>query len=169
MDTEQLVDVEAILQGEPEGRKHEMRLWLRLLSCSNLISNEIRRRLRTEFSVTLPRFDLLAQLHREPNGLRLGELSRRMMVTNGNLTGLVDRLIEEGLVSRHLVEEDRRASVVRMTPEGEAMFARMAKVHETWLADMFSAIDKRMLNSIYKDLDVLKASVKRNIGSDSDA
>ena len=86
-------DLEAIVHGAPEDHKAELRLWLRLLSSTNLISTEVRRRLRTQFDVTLPRFDLLAQLDREKEGLRLGELSKRMMVTNGNVTGLVERLM----------------------------------------------------------------------------
>ena len=86
------VDLEAIISGTQEGKKQELRLWLRMLSTTKLISQEIRRRLRNEFGATLPQFDLMSQLFREPDGLRLGELSKRTMVTNGNITGLVERL-----------------------------------------------------------------------------
>lgn len=165
-DLDRAVDIEAIVRDEPAGRKVELKAWLRILSCTNLISDEIRRRLRAEFDVTLPRFDLLAQLQREPAGLRLGELSRRMMVTNGNLTGLVDRLAEEGLVVREPVPEDRRAAVVRMTPAGAEVFGRMAAAHEGWLAEMFSGADRKLLIELTKDLEILKASVSRHRGAD---
>ena len=95
-----------------------MRLWLRLLTCTTLIETEVRRRLRDEFDVTLPRFDLMAQLDRAPNGMTLGELSQRMMVSNGNVTGLVERLVEQGLVERTPAPNDRRAQIVSLTAEG---------------------------------------------------
>jgi DNA-binding MarR family transcriptional regulator len=161
MDGGEQVDVEAIVRHEPAGHKIELRLWLRVLSCANMISDEIRRRLRADFDVTLPRFDLLAQLRREPDGLRLGELSKRMMVTNGNITGLVDRLVEEGLVSREPVPEDRRAAVVRMTALGEDTFNRMAAAHEAWLGDLFGDVPPRLLEELLGDLEVLKTSVVR--------
>lgn len=156
------MDVEAIVRDEPEGKKLQLRVWLRLLSCANLISAEIRKRLREEFDVTLPRFDLLSQLYREPGGLRLGELSRRLMVTNGNLTGLVDRLVEEKLVIRETVAEDRRAIMVRLSKRGERSFAKMAVANESWLGEMLADADRRRLNALMQDLEVLKASVIRH-------
>jgi DNA-binding MarR family transcriptional regulator len=152
-------DVETIVRDEPKGRKRQLRLWLRLLSCANLITAEIRQRLRTEFEFTLPRFDLMAQLHREPDGLRLGELSKRMMVSNGNLTGLVDRLIEEGYVSRVADPSDRRALVVRLTDSGSEIFTRLAAAHETWLSTMFSGLDAATTERLMKELAALKRSV----------
>ncbi len=98
------IDLEIIAQGG--AGKPELRLWLRMLSTTKLISQEIRRRLRAEFGATLPQFDLLAQLYREREGLRLGELSKRTMVTNGNVTGLVERLEADGLVKRTVYEEN---------------------------------------------------------------
>src|SRR3546814_673154 len=100
-------DLEMIVHG-PSGRnKPETRLWLRMLSTTRLITTEIRRRLRSEFGATLPQFDLMAQLYREKDGLRLGELSKRTMVTNGNVTGLVERLEADGLVKRVTPDRDR--------------------------------------------------------------
>lgn len=154
-----LEDVEALVRDEPAGSKMELRLWLRLLSCSNLISAEIRRRLRTEFEVTLPRFDVMAQLHREPEGLRLGDLSRRMMVTNGNITGLIDRLVEEGLVVRESDPNDRRATTVRLTRAGSTMFRMMASAHESWIHEMFARLPPRMVEELLGDLEALKGSV----------
>jgi DNA-binding MarR family transcriptional regulator len=152
-------DVETLVRDEPKGSKHQLRLWLRLLSCTNLITAEIRQRLRSEFEFTLPRFDLMAQLDREPNGLRLSELSKRMMVTNGNLTGLVDRLIEEGYVRRVDDPSDGRASVVRLTKAGMEIFKKLAAAHEAWLATLFNGLSPEAAERLMKDLAALKHSV----------
>ena len=103
-----------------------MRLWLRLFACKEVIESEVRRRLRDSFNVTLPRFDLMAQLDRTPKGMTLGELSQRMMVSNGNVTGLVERLVEQGLIDRRPSPNDRRAQIVRLTAEGRRAFRAMA-------------------------------------------
>jgi DNA-binding MarR family transcriptional regulator len=162
-------DVEAMLREEPHGRKHQLRLWLRLLSCTNLISAEIRQRLRVDFEFTLPRFDLMAQLYREPEGLRLGELSKRMMVSNANVTALVDRLITEGFVSREAVLEDRRALVVRLTKAGMTAFAQIAAAHEAWLTSMFGDLDVATTERLMQDLASLKRSVIRVTTAQPDA
>ena len=109
------LDAETKVAERPDDHKTELRLWLRMLTCTTLIEGEVRRRLREHFDVTLPRFDLLAQLDRAPDGMTLGELSRRMMVTNGNITGLVDRLEEQGLVKRRTSPHDRRSQFVSLT------------------------------------------------------
>jgi DNA-binding MarR family transcriptional regulator len=152
-------DMEAIVHGAPEDHKAELRLWLRLLSSTNLISTEVRRRLRTQFDVTLPRFDLLAQLDREKEGLRLGELSKRMMVTNGNVTGLVERLMKEGLIRRESVDGDRRVSLVTLTRAGRAAFSRMAAAHELWLAELFAGLAPADIDLLMKGLAAVKHSV----------
>lgn len=152
-------DVETLVRDEPKGSKHQLRLWLRLLSCTNLITAEIRQRLRGEFEFTLPRFDLMAQLDREPNGLRLSELSKRMMVTNGNLTGLVERLIEEGYVRRVDDPTDGRASVVRLTRAGADIFKKLAAAHEAWLATLFNELNPEAAERLMQDLAALKRSV----------
>ena len=104
------LDAETKVSERPDDHKTELRLWLRLLTCTTLIESEVRRRLRDQFDITLPRFDLLAQLDRAPNGMTLGELSQRMMVSNGNITGLVERLAEQGLIRRRpLAERPPRA------------------------------------------------------------
>ena len=113
-----------------------LKLWLRMLSCTVRIENEIRGRLRTTFDITLPRFDLMAQLERHPEGLRMGELSRRMMVTGGNITGITNQLEQEALVMRVPDPRDGRAFSVRLTEEGRRAFAQMAVVHEGWIADL---------------------------------
>jgi DNA-binding MarR family transcriptional regulator len=117
-----------------------LKLWLRMLSCTVRIENEIRSRLRTTFDITLPRFDLMAQLERHPDGLRMGELSKRMMVTGGNITGITDQLEQEALVVRVPDPKDRRAYSVKLTREGHIAFAKMAAVHEEWIADLLKGL-----------------------------
>jgi DNA-binding MarR family transcriptional regulator len=161
MDEElEVIDAESVLTGHTGQPKSELRLWLRLLSTTNLISTAIRRNLRQSFNVTLPQFDLLAQLEREPNGLRLGELSQRMMVTNGNVTALVDKLVEQGFVLREASSEDRRAIVVRMTKAGASLFTVMAKANETWMAELFRGVSGDARNSLMSELEQVKRSVR---------
>lgn len=117
-----------------------LKLWLRMLSCTMRIENEIRSRLRATFDITLPRFDLMAQLERHPDGLRMGELSKRMMVTGGNITGITDQLEQEKLVVRVTDPQDRRASSVQLTEAGRAAFNAMAKVHEAWIEELLQDI-----------------------------
>jgi DNA-binding MarR family transcriptional regulator len=114
-----------------------LRLWLRLLACTTRVESVIRNRLRSEFGTTLPRFDLLAQLEREPEGLTMGELSQRLMVTGGNVTGITDQLEGEGLVVRADDPGDRRAYRVRLTAAGRRQFRRMAATHEAWIVELF--------------------------------
>jgi DNA-binding MarR family transcriptional regulator len=117
-----------------------LKLWLRMLSCTVRIENEIRSRLRASFGVTLPRFDLMAQLERHPDGLRMGELSRRMMVTGGNVTGITDQLEKERLVQRVADPQDGRAFTVKLTEAGRSAFAEMAAVHEAWIEELLQDI-----------------------------
>jgi DNA-binding MarR family transcriptional regulator len=126
----------------PEHHRDELRLWLRLLTCTNLIEGAVRRRLRERFDVTLPRFDLMAQLDRAPDGMTLSDVSKRMMVSNGNVTGLVERLVESGHVDRRASAQDRRAQVIRLTCAGRAAFRVMAAEHEAWIADLFGDLTK---------------------------
>ena len=161
-------DLEAIVHGAPEDHKTELRLWLRLLSSTNLISTEVRRRLRTQFDVTLPRFDLMAQLDREKEGLRLGELSKRMMVTNGNVTGLVERLMKEGLIRRESVDGDRRVGLVTLTRAGRAAFSRMAAAHELWLAELFAGLAPADIDLLMKGLAAVKHSVTARAAAQED-
>src|SRR5262245_43505372 len=115
-----------------------LKLWLRLLACTNRIEGVVRNRLRSDFATTLPRFDLLSQLEREPDGLTMGELSQRLMVTGGNVTGITDQLETEGLAKRKPHPADRRAYTVRLTPQGRRQFLRMAAVHEQWVIELFA-------------------------------
>ena len=147
------MDLEARAHAEhPE----ELRLWLRLLTCTQLVERELRTRLRDEFETTLPRFDLMAQLERVPSGLRMSEVSRRMMVTGGNVTGITDQLEAEGLVERVPVEGDRRAFSVRLTPAGRKQFKAMAERHESWIVDAFAGLSSTEIQALHQLLGKVK-------------
>jgi len=133
-----------------------LKLWLRLLACTTRVESVVRNRLRSEFATTLPRFDLLAQLEREPGGLTMGELSQRMMVTGGNVTGITDQLEAEGLVKREAHPSDRRAFSVQLTPAGRRQFRRMAGVHEQWVIDLFAGWNADEKAQVYGLLEGLK-------------
>jgi len=134
----------------------DLRLWLRLLTCCNLIEGDIRGRLRTEYETTLPRFDLMAQLHRAPEGMKMSELSRHMMVTNGNITGITDQLEKEGLVQRNKVLTDRRSSLIKLTAKGKRTFRKMADSHEQWIQDLLSGLSEKSRKNLFEALGELK-------------
>jgi DNA-binding MarR family transcriptional regulator len=147
-----------------EGGDHEaLRLWLRLLTCTNLIEATIRANLRRDFDVTLPRFDLMAQLYKHPAGLKMGELSQRLMVTGGNVTGIADQLSREGLVSREADPNDRRAWRISLTAEGRRVFAQMAERHEGWVIGLTQGLTDAERGQLFRLLGRLKASVSANI------
>ena len=136
-----------------------LRLWLRLLSTTTRIEDTIRQRLREEFGITLPRFDLMAQLEREAEGLTMGELSRRMMVTGGNVTTIVDQLEKEQLVQRQSLPGDRRAFRVSLTDAGRQAFAAMAQAHEGWVVELISPLSERQQEQLHKLLGTLKTGL----------
>jgi DNA-binding MarR family transcriptional regulator len=138
-----------------------LKLWLRLLACTTRIEGVVRNRLRSEFATTLPRFDLLAQLEREPDGLTMGELSQRLMVTGGNVTGITDQLESEGLVKRAPHPSDRRAFAVQLTPAGRRQFRRMASVHEQWVVELFAGWSADEKGHVYD----LLATLKRHLAA----
>jgi DNA-binding MarR family transcriptional regulator len=137
-----------------------LRLWLRLLTCTTLIENLVRTRLRTEYETTLPRFDLMAQLARYPDGLKMGELSKMMMVTGGNVTGITDQLERDGLVERVTPPNDRRAWQVRLTPKGRETFEAMAALHEGWIVDWMDSLTVQEQQQLYVLLGKLKQGVR---------
>ncbi|NKC33694.1 MarR family winged helix-turn-helix transcriptional regulator [Falsiroseomonas selenitidurans] len=154
------IDAETALAHAPPGHKDELRLWLRMLTTTTLIEGEIRRRLRRDFDTTLPRFDLLAALDRAPAGLSLGEVSRRMMVSNGNVTGLAARLVEDGLVERRARPGDRRAQLLRLTAKGRRDFARQSAAHEAWIAELLSGLSAVERGALFRLLGHAKISVR---------
>jgi DNA-binding MarR family transcriptional regulator len=138
-----------------------LRLWLRLLACTQLIETQVRQALKAAYGTTLPRFDLMAQLDRSADGLKMGELSRRMIVTGGNVTGITDMLEEEGLVVREPDAADRRAFRVRLTPEGSRQFRRMAAEHERWVIGLLDGLSVRQRDQLVELLGAVKATVAR--------
>lgn len=144
-----------------EDHHASLRLWLRLLSCSLLIEGAIRQRLRQQFDVTLSRFDLLAQLERYRQGLTMGELTRRMMFSGGNVTAIVNQLEAEGLVERTNDPKDRRSFSVKLTPAGRNGFRKMAKVHEQWVVDLLSDLSDAQQDQLHQLLGHVKAAVYR--------
>ncbi len=150
--------IETDLESRANDDHHQaLRLWLRMLSCTTRIENVIRKRLVAEFGTTLPRFDLMAQLERHPEGLTMRELSQRMMVTGGNVTGITDQLEREGLVVRTPHPNDRRAFFVRLTPAGRRLFRRMASTHERWVIELFDGWSAPEKEHVHEALASLKA------------
>lgn len=139
--------------------KSELRLWLRLLTCTNLIEAELRRRLRLSFNTTLPRFDLLAALDRAPDGLTLGEISERMMVSNGNVTGLAARLEAEGLVERRPEPQDKRVTRLLLTQAGRDSFAEQSAAHAAWVAEIFSGLPPHEREALHRLLGRTKSAL----------
>jgi len=142
-----------------EDHHESLRLWLRMLACTNLVEAHIRGKLRVKFQTTLPRFDLMSQLERHPEGLKMGELSRRMMVTGGNVTGITDQLVAEGLVVREDNPKDRRAYIVRLTKEGRRVFREWADEHEDWVIRLFEGLSEKEKKQLYELLAQLKQYV----------
>ena len=120
--------------------KESVRTWLRLLSCETAIEQLLRSRFRTKFSVTLPQFDVLSELERAGEPLTMSQLSRELMVSNGNVTGVIDRLEKNGLVARNRAEHDRRIQYIELTSQGRKDFDNMARHHAKWLEELFADV-----------------------------
>lgn len=149
-------------RGHENSAHLQLRAWLRLLTCANLVEARVRNGLRETWDITLPRFDLLSQLHRAgADGLTMGDLSRAMMVSAGNVTGLVEALVGEGLIRRTTSAADRRQARVRLTPAGRRGFEAMLPEHERWIDEAFAALDPAELKRL---LDLL-AKLKRSAGA----
>ncbi len=146
-----------ILDGHDRDR---LRLWLRMLVCSNLIERELRSGLRTRFDVTLPQFDLLAALHDAPDGMTMTALSKRMMVSNGNVTGVAERLERDGDIERETKPGDRRSSVIRLTAQGREKFVTMARDHHAWIAAMLGGLTDAEVTALSDLLSKARRSVE---------
>jgi len=138
--------------------KKRLGLWLRLITCSTMVEKEIRHLFREEYGITLPRFDLMAALERAPEGLSMGELSKRLLVSNGNVTGIVERLHKEGLVIRRAKASDRRSFHVCLSAKGQAVFKEMASSHALWIEDILGSIED--VDGLSQHLDQLKDDLK---------
>lgn len=153
-------------RAKPDPVKRRLRLWLRLLRTTALIERELRQRLRDGYAQTLPRFDLLAALDRAQAeggaaGLSMGALSQHLMVSNGNVTGVVDRLEAEGLVRRMPHPEDRRTTIVALTEQGDATFAVMAVAHRAWIDELLAGLGDDEVDALIALLEKSKASARR--------
>jgi len=136
--------------------KRRLRLWLRLLRTTRRVEGDLREFLREAHDTTLPRFDVLASLDREEKGLKMSELSRRLLVSNGNVTGIVERLVVDGLVLRVPIDADKRAMRVRLTARGKAVFAEMAAGHEAVIDRLFAGLDHGALDALAEEFAKLK-------------
>jgi len=136
-----------------------LKLWLRMLSCTTQVETEIRHRLRVRFNTTLPRFDYLAQLYRQPEGLRMKELSSHLMVTGANVTAITDELEREGLVTRSNSTTDRRSWIIDMTPKGHEQFEAMAQEHAQWVLELFACLDAATVAQMHQQLGDLRMHV----------
>lgn len=145
--------------------KTRLRLWLRILKTSRLIEGEVREKLREEFDSTLPRFDVMAALYRVGAGLRMSDLSSELRVSNGNVTGIVDRLVTDGLIVRVPVDNDRRAMTVRLTNVGRELFRRMAAKHESWVNEILGGLSTAEATRL---MSTLEAAVRRLEGHESE-
>lgn len=158
-----ILDRETKASERPGDHKDELRLWLRMLTCSTLIETEIRNRLREEFKTTLPRFDLMAQLDKTAVGMTVGEVSQRLMVSNGNVTAVVAGLVADGLVDKRPAPQDRRVQILTLTAQGRKVFRTMAERHEGWIAELFAGLDQPEIGQLFRLLGQTKASLHRAI------
>jgi DNA-binding MarR family transcriptional regulator len=147
----------------PSLSKQRLRLWIRILRAARAIEAEVRDRLRVNFDITLPQFDVMAALERKPDGMTMTELSRFLMVSNGNVTGIIDRLVTDKLVVRQAPANDRRAIIVRLTPRGLKDFTAMAKAHQGWVDSLLSDFDAAEAETLIHHLDGLSGRI-RNAG-----
>ena len=145
------------------GDAPDLRLWLRMLTCSTLVENRMRGLMRARFGTTLPRFDLMAQLAHVPGGMKMSDLSRSMMVTNGNITGIADQLERDGLIERAKVDADRRSCLVRLTPKGRQHFRRMSSAYQGWLVDLFEELPGLRREQLHELLGELKTACLRTL------
>ena len=156
------------LENYTRSTKDSLRLWLRALSFTSMVERRVRSRLHADFGVTLPRFDVMATLYEAPEGLSMGEVSRRLMVSNGNVTGIVGRLAREGLVRRRTNPDDRRSQLVRLTASGRVTFEKMAEVHEGWIVSMLSGLSEGEAEQLKSLLGKAKQSVANSDGKEED-
>ena len=141
------------------GNRSSVRIWLRLLSCTMTIEKIVQRRLAEQFETTLPRFDVLAALERRPAGMTMSELSRALLVSNGNVTAIVRKLSEDGYVSTAALPSDRRSWIAQLTPEGRRYFSALAKAHQDWVDGLLAGLGQQDRETLYSALGQLKLSL----------
>jgi DNA-binding MarR family transcriptional regulator len=149
-----IAKVQSDIENEPLS-KARLRLWLKLLKSSGMIEEEVRRRLRSELDWTLPRFDVMSVLARSGDGMRMSDISKMLRVSDGNITGIVDKLTDEGLALRVAVPGDRRANKIQLTPKGETVFAEHAAIHEGWIDEILGGLNLDDIEGMILRLDQL--------------
>jgi len=154
----ELASQDAESRGHASGHQ-DLRLWLRTMAMYKLITNEVRRRLRLNFNMSLARFDLMAQLDSTGKGIRMGEITSRLMVTTGNTTGLVDELVADGLIVRMPDPLSRRAFLVRITAKGRKLFRAAAKAHEDWMVEFYAGLSDDDKSTVFEILGRQKSYV----------
>ncbi|HMK85056.1 MAG TPA: MarR family transcriptional regulator [Steroidobacteraceae bacterium] len=158
-----MANADSSMFSEPRGgrlhSKQSLRLWLKLLGCAVIVEKRLRTRLDADFGTTLPRFDVLAALERHPDGLKMSALSQFLMVSNGNVTGVVGRLIEDGLVTRTVDQDDRRSATVRLTRKGRDSFLKMAAENERWMDEMFADLSDSQMEELMRLLTHVRRSI----------
>jgi len=147
-----------------EDDHHSVKLWLRLLTCSSFIESQLRTKLRESFDTTLPRFDFMAQLERSPDGLTMGQLSQRMMVSGGNVSGIASQLVKEGMIDRNPVPNNRRTYIVKLTARGRRAFANMAEQHERWVIQLLGHLPPAEVEQLMRLLNHIKVGLQANSG-----
>jgi DNA-binding MarR family transcriptional regulator len=152
-----------------DASRARLRLWLRLLATTNDLERILRRRMRAQFGTTLPRFDVMAALDRAPDGLSMSELSRHLMVTNGNTTTLVTAMERDGLVQRTVSPSDRRSFSVALTPLGHASFEQMASVHARWIAELLAGVEVADAEQLSRGLHEARLAIRASAGEPAPA
>ena len=160
----QTSDVAATISRSKASRKSALRAWLRLWACVGSVERVVRTRLYSDHGMTLPRFDYLSQLYREPDRrMNMTELSRRLMVSGGNVTGLTDRLVADGLVKREQDSSDRRVQIIVLTDDGYERFIQVAREHEKWIGELFEDLGPDQMGVLNQTLGQLKQSLERKL------
>ena len=160
----QTSDVAATISRSKASRKSALRAWLRLWACVGSVERVVRTRLYSDHGMTMPRFDYLSQLYREPDRrMNMTELSRRLMVSGGNVTGLTDRLVADGLVKREQDPSDRRVQIIVLTDDGYERFIQVALEHEKWIGELFEDLGPDQMGVLNQTLGQLKQSLERKL------
>ena len=160
----QTSDVVATISRSKASGKSALRAWLRLWACVGSVERVVRTRLYSDHGMTLPRFDYLSQLYREPDRrMNMTELSRRLMVSGGNVTGLTDRLVADGLVKREQDSSDRRVQIIVLTDDGYERFIQVALEHEKWIGELFEDLGPDQMGVLNQTLGQLKQSLEKKL------
>lgn len=155
-------------KNEQDTETERLRLWLRHMKMARLIENRLRRLFRDEFGTTVPRFDMLATLNRHPEGLIMSALSRELKVAASNTTGVVNALLREGLVEQCTVAGDRRASLVRLTPQGRAEFTRQSASLRKWIGTLLAPLEAQEAAMVSVAHDRVIAALLEGNGQNND-